>query len=193
MSERGMNVRDLVFATDFSDPAEAAGRIARELALELGARLHIVHVTPQGADPGAAALDLAEAAHHIGKGIRAETALLSGPTAREIVGYARDKQAGIIVIGTHGRTGASRLLLGSVAEAVIRLAPCLVLTVPVGFSLGSITPSWGEPPSAAIHRCIVCTDATDALVCETCRARIRGEALGRKLEAERPGRRAAPA
>ena len=193
MSGRRMNVRDLVFATDFSEPAEAAGRIARELALELGARLHIVHVMPQGADPGAAALDLAEAAHQVGKGIRAETALLSGPTAREIVGYARDKQAGIIVVGTHGCTGASRLLLGSVAEAVIRLSPCLVLTVPVGFSLGSITPAWREPPSAAIHRCIVCADVTDALVCETCRARIRGEALGRKMEAERAGRRGAPA
>ena len=93
MSGRSMNVRDLVFATDFSDPAEAAGRIARELALELGARLHIVHVTPQGADPGAAALDLAEAACHV----------------------------------------------------------------------------------------------------ETCRARIRGEALGRKVEAERAARRGAPA
>src|SRR5262249_56013201 len=100
-----MGVRGRVFGTDLCEPAEAAGRIGRVVALELGARLHIVHVMPAGVDPGVAALALAEAAHHVGKGIRTETALLSGPTVREIVGYARDKRAGIIVGGTHGGTG----------------------------------------------------------------------------------------
>ena len=188
-----MNIRDIVFATDFSEPSEAAGRIARELALELGARLHIVHVTSPGRDPGAGALTLAEAAQRIGKGLPTETSLLSGLPAREIVCYARDKQAGIIVVGTHGRTGASRFLLGSVAEAVIRLAPCLVLTVPAGFSVGGVASAWTEPPAATMQQCIVCVDITDALICERCRARIRGEVLARKMEAERAGRRGAPA
>jgi nucleotide-binding universal stress UspA family protein len=59
-----------------------------------------------------------------------ETAVLSGRTAREIVRYARDKGASVIVLGTHGRTGISRVLLGSVAEAVLRLAGRPVLIVP---------------------------------------------------------------
>ena len=94
-------------------------------------------------------------------------------------------------MSTHGRTGVSRTLLGSVAEAVVRLSPCLVLTVPMAL------PTAGTPAASLVHagappvphRCIVCAGQTDDLVCDTCRARIRGEALGHKIETERPGRR----
>lgn len=99
----------------------------------------------------------------------------------------------MIVIGTHGRTGMSRQLVGSVAEAVVRLAPCLVLTVPVGFSPGGAAAAWIEAPQSAIHRCIVCAGATDDLICEACRGRIRSEALERKIDTERAGRRGTPA
>lgn len=188
-----MNIPDIVFATDFSQASEAAGRVAREIALEMGAQLHIVHVTLPGADPGAGAVALSEATHRLGTGLSVETALLSGRAARELVRYAADKHVGIIVIGTHGCSGVSRHLLGSVAEAVVRLAPCLVLTVPVGFSLAGIAAAWTEPPPSAVHRCVVCAHATDDLICETCRARIRAEALERRIETERAGRRGAPA
>jgi len=47
-----MNIRELVFATDFSRASEAAGRVAREMALEMRARLHILHVALAGTDPG---------------------------------------------------------------------------------------------------------------------------------------------
>jgi nucleotide-binding universal stress UspA family protein len=188
-----MNIRDIVFATDFSEASEATGRVAREMALEMGARLQIVHVTLPGADPGAGAAALTEAARRLGSGVSVETALLSGRPAREIVRFAADKHVGVIVIGTHGRTGASRQLLGSVAEAVVRLAPCLVMTVPIGFSLAGIAAVWTEPPPSAIHRCVVCAGVTDDLICETCRIRIRGQALERKIETERAGRRGAPA
>jgi hypothetical protein len=50
-----------------------------------------------------------------------------------------------------------------------------------------------EPEGVAPHRCVVCARETPDLVCEPCRARIRGEALEQKLEAERPGRRGSPA
>jgi nucleotide-binding universal stress UspA family protein len=188
-----MKIRELVFATDFSRASTAAGRVARETALEMRARLHIVHAAFPGLDPAGEAVALTAAAKSLGKGIAVETAFLSGGAAREIIRYARDKHADLIVIGTHGRTGISRQLLGSVAEAVVRLAPCPVLTVPVDFSPGDVAAARPEAPPSAIHHCIVCSGATDDLICETCRARIRGEALDRKIETERAGRRGASA
>jgi nucleotide-binding universal stress UspA family protein len=55
--------------------------------------------------------------------------LRSGVPHQEIVALARDERADLIVIGTHGRGGINRALLGSVADRVVRLAPCPVLTV----------------------------------------------------------------
>lgn len=57
-------------------------------------------------------------------------AVVFGDPAREIVDRAREIQADLVVMGTHGRTGLKRLLLGSVAEKVLRLAPCPVLMLP---------------------------------------------------------------
>jgi nucleotide-binding universal stress UspA family protein len=58
-----------------------------------------------------------------------EWVLRAGTPHEQIVGAAQDEKADVIVIGTHGRTGVNRMLLGSVAERVVRLAPCPVLTV----------------------------------------------------------------
>jgi nucleotide-binding universal stress UspA family protein len=58
-----------------------------------------------------------------------EHQLAEGDTAREILEVAREHGAGLIVMGTHGRTGLGRLLLGSVAEQVLRQSSCPVLTV----------------------------------------------------------------
>jgi nucleotide-binding universal stress UspA family protein len=60
---------------------------------------------------------------------RVNSLLLQGPAALEIVGFARDQQFDLIVMGTHGRTGLEHLLMGSVAERVLRSASCPVLTV----------------------------------------------------------------
>jgi hypothetical protein len=91
------------------------------------------------------------------------------------------------VIGTHGRTGVSHALLGSVAEAVTRRARCRVLTVPASLAEAPL-PAAGEPAEAPT-RCRVCSAETpDELICESCRARIRGEALEQKLRTERAGR-----
>jgi len=61
--------------------------------------------------------------------MRVRTLLLEGRTAEQIVRAARSKRAGMIVIGTHGRTGLTRFLLGSVAARVLAIARCPVLTV----------------------------------------------------------------
>jgi K+-sensing histidine kinase KdpD len=146
--------------------------------------LHVVHVVPPVTDPGDAAERLARVASSLSDGGRVKTALLNGRVARQIVEYARTANVRLIVIGTHGRTGVSRALLGSVAEAVVRLAPCPVLTVPPAAVRTEVAE---EMPEA--YRCVVCATPADDLICENCRAHIRGEALQRKLGEERAGRR----
>ena len=64
-------------------------------------------------------------------GVKVTTAVLEGNPSRVIVAAAGDRKCQLIVMGTHGRGGLSHLVLGSVAERVVRTAPCPVLTVPV--------------------------------------------------------------
>jgi hypothetical protein len=97
----------------------------------------------------------------------------------------------MIVVGAHGRTGLSRVLLGSVAEAVMRRAPCPVLVVPAGRSLERTNaPGPDVDGDLQAQRCVVCANPAAEQICEPCRARIRREALERKLEDERAGRSA---
>src|SRR6266542_1598372 len=165
-----MALGDVLFTTDFSAASEPAGLLAREMARQQGLRLHIVHVVPPVTDPAGSAETLARLAAGLGEGLRVETAVLSGRVAHQIIRYARDKGIGLIVLGTHGRTGMSRALLGSVAG----------------------TPRTVATEAPAPHRCIVCAEEAEELICETCRTRIRGEMLEQKLEAERQGRRGSP-
>jgi nucleotide-binding universal stress UspA family protein len=125
-----MRVRQILFGTDFSPASEAARRVAVDMAREAGATLHVVHVVPSVTDPSLPAEQLTELAKAVDGGLRVTTALLDGSAGGEIVRYAQEQQIDLIVVGTHGRTGFSRALLGSVAESVVRLAPCLVLSVP---------------------------------------------------------------
>lgn len=122
-----------------------------------------------------------------------ETVLLSGWAGRNIVDYAREKRIDLIVVGSHGRTGITHAILGSVAETVVRLAPCLVLTVPASLlaerSAVSVTPLVAAVSS---RPCLVCGEAGEDLICERCRARIRGEALEQKRAAERAGHQKMP-
>lgn len=186
-----MRISEILLPTDFSAAAEAAALVATAMARETGARLHVVHVVPRATDTSPGSEQLTRLGRQLGKGLAVEIALLSGQPALEITAYARDKAIDLIVISTHGRTGVSRTLLGSVAEAVVRLSPCLVLTVPMALPPAGTRGFAGAPPLP--HRCIVCAGQTDDLVCETCRARIRGEALEHKMETERAGRRGSSA
>jgi nucleotide-binding universal stress UspA family protein len=124
-----MQARQILLATDFSPVSGAARRVAVDMARETGATLHVVHVVPPVTDPSPAAQQLTQLALGVGGGLSVTTALLNGSAGRQIVKYAQDKQIDVIVLGTHGRTGISRAILGSVAEAVVRLAPCLVVSV----------------------------------------------------------------
>jgi nucleotide-binding universal stress UspA family protein len=183
-----MRLNEILFPTDFSPASEAAARIARELAVQAGARLHVLHVVPPVTDPSLPAEHLAQAARSLADGLRVETTLLSGRAGRNIVDYARDKRIDLIVVGTHGRTGITHALLGSVAETVVRLAPCLVLTVPASMlAERGVTSPAPAAPAVGPRPCLVCGRSNEDLICEGCRARIRGEALEDKREAERRG------
>ena len=193
-----MSFHTIVLATDFSPAVREAERLAGELARPASATLHVVHVLPLLFSPGEAAQKLATVEGAGGPGLKRVTALLFGSAARAIVTYARDQAADLIVVGTHGRTGVSHVLMGSVAEAVARLAPCPVLIVPAPREVATTeTPKEAAARAAAetpaSRRCVVCAGATEDLICETCRARIRGEALEQKRDAERSGRRGSPA
>jgi nucleotide-binding universal stress UspA family protein len=139
--------RCIVVPTDFSASAEEAWRLARRLGGALGSEIVLVHVFVEppvyGDPPGVTtawtvvveaqkwvADEIERWAEQARKDrITVRTAVLTGSSAPEIVRVATDEHADIIVMGTHGRTGLNRVLLGSVAERVLRTAPCPVLTV----------------------------------------------------------------
>ena len=187
-----MRVKQILFPTDFSSASEAARHVAVDMARETGAALHVVHVVPPVTDPSLPAEQLTALSRDIGGGLSVTTALLDGYAGREIVRYARERGIDLIVIGTHGRTGLSRAILGSVAESVVRLAPCPVLSVPAASSEPAMRPVAVEAMLSTSRPCLVCGRTSDDLVCEMCRTRIRAEALHEKQEAERPGHRGLP-
>src|SRR5262245_45370111 len=179
-------VRNILFATDFSRASRPAGGGAAAFARHFGARLHVLHVVPPVTDPTPAPAALRAVAAELERGLAVVTAIRSGRVARHIVDYAQRNAIDLIVIGTHGRTGISHALLGSVAEAVTRRARCRVLTVPA--SLTEVAPPAAVAEAAdEPTTCRVCgLETPDELICEACRAKIRGEAL--ELRTERAGR-----
>lgn len=135
--------------TDFSESSEEAMRHACWLAERFGAELHVLHVltevVPTGPDPLMMPVmppqfyqddeDKARKALEgvvkpaWGKPASVETAVRWGSAAEAIVDYATERAIDLIVLSTHGRTGLSHILLGSVAERIVREAPCPVLTI----------------------------------------------------------------
>lgn len=136
----------VVAGTDFSDPSLPALNAAAEASQRMGGELvfaHAVELNPlavYGGDPLAimnvpALEEINEAARHRldeaarQLGIRAKSMVCQGPPAAALVELANTLEAELLVIGTHGRTGLTRFLIGSVAERVIQRASCSVLVV----------------------------------------------------------------
>jgi nucleotide-binding universal stress UspA family protein len=132
----------ILVPVDGSDAAADAVDHAAALSAVHGAELHLVHVIePQAAvesagvdvvgvleEAGQEALSDAEATATTAGVETITTELRRGQAHREIVDYAETADVDLIVMGTHGRSGLGRLLLGSVAENVVRLSPVPVLT-----------------------------------------------------------------
>ena len=170
----------ILFPTDYSEVSAAAGRAAAELARHFKARLHVVHVVPPVTDPGPAE-SLPSAVADLGRGLDVVSSVVHGRPAREIVAYAARHGIGMIVMGTHGRTGVSRALLGSVAESVVRRAGCPVLTVPAPIGSAALEPK----PRGVGESCVACGAPSEDLICEACRAAIRGDAVPGRRDAGR--------
>lgn len=137
-----LSFQTILYPTDFSSCSEAAVPLARALAREQGARLVLLHVVPIETVPeGASMVPMDLEAYHValeelrrrleGPDLKlaVETDVRQGDAQTEILQAADAWRADLIVMGTHGRTGLGRLLVGSVAEAVMRHAQCPVLTI----------------------------------------------------------------
>jgi nucleotide-binding universal stress UspA family protein len=138
-------IKTILHPTDFSKPSEAALRFACALARDYEARLVILHVVEPPVYYGELGMtvplptDFHESLQArlsrlvpADSGIPVATILVEGSATREILHVAEEQHADLIVLGTHGRTGVARVLLGSVAESVIRHShiPVLTLTTP---------------------------------------------------------------
>lgn len=144
-----IRIQRILFPTDFSEASKPAQEYACAIADQFGAELHVLHVL---ADP---MLMMPEPALPVGlpdnylieqktgaekalesllpaswtPGKRVHRATRMGNTYIEIVRYAKEHKIDLLILGTHGRSALMHMLLGSVAEKVVRTAPCPVLTV----------------------------------------------------------------
>jgi len=142
-------INNILVATDFGEAADSALRYGRELAGRFGATLHVLNVVEDAFASGFAVeaysaivpeiqQEVESAArsrlHELvvdsdGSGPRTTSAIRTGSPTYAIVDYAREHGIDLIVMGTHGRGALAHVVMGSVAERVVRLAPCPVLTV----------------------------------------------------------------
>lgn len=143
-----MRAKKILYATDFSTASESALGFASSLASDTGATLLIVYVDagaigyPPGdgaygyfVDEAAAPEAHEEYCHQLQTieptvaGVQYVQRCLQGQPEEEILRFAQAEAVDLIVVGSHGRTGLSRMLMGSVAEAIVRRAECPVVVV----------------------------------------------------------------
>ena len=146
-----LEIKQICVPTDFSECGDHAVQHGAAMARKFDAELHIVHViqdvgeklkhpdfTSQGTsvteflkalEKGATEYLARLAAEKAWKGLKVNQLYLHGAPAEQICRYALDQEIDLLVLGTHGRSGLKHLLLGSVAERVLRTSPCPVLTV----------------------------------------------------------------
>ena len=172
-------LKTIVVATDLDGRAAAAMEYARKLASAYGSSIVLAH----GLDPldyasviavpgkvlsamteqARAALDQM-AADLIQEGIHSHSEIRQGEVAQMLVDVANKYEAGLIVIGTEGKQGAGPVLVGSVAEALVRLAPCPVLAVAADYNAGEFRPGPGGPIMLAMER----NEATAEAIATAC-------------------------
>jgi nucleotide-binding universal stress UspA family protein len=142
-------IKRMLVPTDFSPASDIAFNYAIDMAVRQGASLHLLHVIddasfatayPDGFYvelPGLRTQLIEEAMRRVEQmaalcldaGVTASVEVTVGRPARVVTEIAKERGTDLIVMGTHGRSGFAHLVLGSVAERVVRTAPCAVLTV----------------------------------------------------------------
>jgi nucleotide-binding universal stress UspA family protein len=141
-----IDVKNILFATDFSEASEAALPYVAALGLRYGSHIHLAHVLPEvtflrpGAPDPAVIGSIYEDTHSNAqekmqrmadrlKGFPHSTHIRHGGIADVVAELVREAEIDLLVAGTHGRTGLGKLVMGSVAEEILRQSPCPVLTV----------------------------------------------------------------
>lgn len=143
-------LRNILVPTDFTNASKTALIYAMEFARKFGAKIHLLHivqdvaiflpetamVAPSLATNAAEPMLLAANKSMVDflatvdvRDVSVEKSCLEGNPLDEILDHAREKQIDLIILGTHGHTGLAHFFLGSLAEAVVRQAPCPVLSV----------------------------------------------------------------
>jgi nucleotide-binding universal stress UspA family protein len=134
-------VKHILVPTDFSEMSDAALKYAVGLAQTFSSQLYLVHVPGKSGENFEANFPIGRFENMVrerfetlvsqpeAKQLRPEYAVRIGSPAHEIVRYADDRDIDLIVMGTHGRSGVAHMVMGSVAEQVVREAPCPVLIV----------------------------------------------------------------
>lgn len=168
-------LKTIVVATDLEGRSEAALEYARKLANAYGARIVLAHgldpleYAAVDAVPGRVLKGLTEQARAaldklandlIREGIHSHSEIRQGAIAQMLVDVALQYEAGLIVIGTQGSQGAGPVVVGVIAEQLVRLAPCAVLAVASDFNAGPFRPVPGGPVLLAMER----NEATPAAV-----------------------------
>jgi universal stress protein A len=143
-------LKNVLVATDFGEAAAVALFYGRGLARTFGANLHVLHVLDdvggRAATMAGYGIDIARMQLELERSARSDldallsdedrrdlhataTVLTSTTPATSIVQFAKDHDVNLVIVGTHGRGPVSHFFVGSVAERVVRMAPCPVLTV----------------------------------------------------------------
>jgi universal stress protein A len=147
-----LKMTKILYPTDFSDLSLVALKYAKSFAEQFSAELHCIHVLdeayqywlmlgPDGVPAGPNITQLVNTAQdqmndfiktHLSDIPKLTTKVITGRPFVEIIQYAREEDIDMIVLATHGRSGLKHVLMGSVAERVVRKAPCPVLSVRSG-------------------------------------------------------------
>lgn len=160
-------LKSIIVATDLDGRSDAALEYARKLALAYQARIVLAY----GLDPldyaavenlpGRIRKGLPEEARAvldqmtadlIREGIHSHSEIRQGAVAQMLADVARQYEAGLIVLGTEGRQGAGPVIVGTVAEQLVRLAPCAVMAVAADWNAGSFRPTPGGPILLAVEK-----------------------------------------
>ena len=159
-------LKTIVVATDLNGQSEAALEYARKLATNYGARIILAHgldpleYAAFNAVPGKVRKSLTEEAREVldkltgelvQEGIHSHSEIRQGAVAHMLLDVARQYEAGLIVIGTKGMQGAGPIIVGAIAEQLVRLATCPVLAVAADWNAGPYRPTPGGPVLLAME------------------------------------------
>lgn len=179
MSIRG-GLKTIVVATALDGGSDGALEYARKLANAYGARIVLAHgldpmeyadvdavpgrVLKKLPDEARAALDRM-AADLLQEGIHSHSEVRQGEVTEMLLTVARQYEAGLILVGTKGRYGAGPVAVGSVAEQLVRRAPCAVMAVAADWNAGPFRPEPGGPVMLALERNEAMRAAVDTAIC----------------------------